>query len=301
MSWLLLSTIFLVIEVQSFTYSPISTRTFSAASRQVLVINHENSYNNNIFTATTPSVTSRTTTSTTRPMSISLSAPLSSPSSIKSFVCLLAGFGFLLGYHVRLAVSDRAGVPSWRSSQADTRERWSRHVRETAGWLYAVQTLRNAITANTFLATTVLSLLTLIGGRIWDILRVGATIGISSNTMLLKAQLTSITVCMLSSAYYFLQSARLMTHAGFMFPVDQGSTKVDLIMRKTQNAQWSGLRWLYCSIGMVIWVVAGEESFLASTVGLLYFFHKVDAAPQESDNGGLTTATTATTPVTVVT
>jgi hypothetical protein len=88
-----------------------------------------------------------------------------------------AGLVVLIGYHAQLFFRERNGMKSWRKAQADMRQAWSAYVRETEGWLYAVQTLRNAITANTFLATTVLSLLTLIAGRIWDMLRKGPTSG----------------------------------------------------------------------------------------------------------------------------
>ena len=63
----------------------------------------------------------------------------------------------LSGYHVNLFYKEKSsGTRTWRQYQADTREDWARHVRETEGWLYAIQSLRNAITAQTFLASTVL-------------------------------------------------------------------------------------------------------------------------------------------------
>jgi len=86
---------------------------------------------------------------------------------------------------------------------------------------------------------------------------------------------------MLSSAYNFLQSARLMTHAGFMFPVDKDGGKVDLIMRKSQTAQWLGLRMLYISVSVLCWTLGGEWGFLLSSLALLVFFRKIDDAPQD--------------------
>jgi hypothetical protein len=50
-------------------------------------------------------------------------------------VSVVAGFGILCGYHLLLAVKERRGIKSWRSAQADTREKWSQFVRETEGWL----------------------------------------------------------------------------------------------------------------------------------------------------------------------
>ena len=184
----------------------------------------------------------------------------------------------MLFYHVKLYLRERAGKRTWRSAQADTREKWAAYVRETEGWLYAIQTLRNAITAQTFLATTVLSLLTVIGGRLWEIFQR------LSGTNLLVAQSALIACSMISSAYYFLQSARLMTHAGFMFPVEPKNTKVDRIMRKSENAQWLGLRCVYLSGGLLSWIVGGPRVFLVSSVMLYLFFRSVDQVPQSIDD-----------------
>jgi hypothetical protein len=50
-------------------------------------------------------------------------------------VSVVAGFGILCGYHLLLVIKERRGVKTWRSAQADTREKWSQFVRETEGWL----------------------------------------------------------------------------------------------------------------------------------------------------------------------
>lgn len=179
-------------------------------------------------------------------------------------------------YHINLIRSERNDtVKTWRVFQADTRENWARYVRKTEGWLYAVQTLRNAITAQTFLATTVLSLLTLITGRVWDILRPTTVV---PEKRLLTIQLVSIAFTMLLSAYNFLQGVRFMTHAGFMFPVSKG-TKVDKIMRQSQNCQWLGLRWMYISIGPIAWAVGGGRAFLVASLILTQFFRLIDQKP----------------------
>jgi hypothetical protein len=190
---------------------------------------------------------------------------------------VFAAIAILSGYHVDLLLRERAGTPTWRSTQATTREQWSRYVRENQLWLYAIQTLRNAITANTFLATTVLSVLTVISGKLWEMVRQPGTIGRQQ----LIVQFTCVAVCMLTSAYQFLQGARLMTHAGFMFPVATG-TNVDAIMRKSEIAQWLGLRWLYVSLGMIIWTVGGERAFLLSSLALFQFFKSIDRVPEGS-------------------
>lgn len=197
-----------------------------------------------------------------------------------SFIMELAAVLILAGYHAKLSWQERnSAVKTWRVYQADTREDWARHVRDTEGWLYAIQTLRNAITAQTFLASTVLSLLTLITGRIWDILRHTTSL---VERRILTLQLVSIASTMLLSGYNFLQGVRLMTHAGFMFPVSKG-TKVDKIMRQSQNCQWLGLRWMYVSLGPIAWTVGGSKAFLGVSLILLILFTEKDKKPEGLD------------------
>lgn len=199
-----------------------------------------------------------------------------------NIIAIIGGSLILSVYHILLWNKERQGQRTWRSAQADIREQWSKYVRQNEQWLYAIQTLRNAITAQTFLATTVLSLLTVIAGRLWDIIR-----NISSHQLkrrMLIAQFSMFTLTMLSSAYYFLQSARLMTHAGFMFPVFPQKTKVDRIMRKTEHSQWLGLRCLYLSVAFLSWVAGGPNVFLFASALLVAFFRRIDRVPEEIAN-----------------
>ena len=71
-----------------------------------------------------------------------------------------------------------------------------------------------------------------------------------------------------------------MTHAGFMFPVKKNSTKVDNIMRQTQNCQWLGLRWMYISLAPIAWVVGGSRAFFVAAMTLLQFFRSIDKQPE---------------------
>jgi hypothetical protein len=214
---------------------------------------------------------------------------LSNPTQLTQTILVLSSLVLLAGYHLVLILQERSsatGSKTWRQYQADTREDWSRYVRRTEGWLYAVQTLRNAITAQTFLATTVLSLLTLITGRMWEILRpLYSSISIKTAEIiwerrLLTIQLMSIAITMLLSAYNFLQGVRLMTHAGFMFPVTSSSTKVDKIMRRSQTCQWMGLRWMYLSLGPISWTMGGSRAFFGVSLILVHFFRCIDRRPQ---------------------
>ena len=189
-----------------------------------------------------------------------------------------SSIAILSGYHIDLFRTEKnSDIKTWRQYQADTREDWARHVRETEGWLYAIQSMRNAMVAQQFLATTVLSLLTLITGKMWDILRAASN---RWERRLLTVQLASISMTMLFSAYYFIQGVRLMTHAGFMFPVKTCEDKVDNMMRKTENSQWLGLRWMYMSLAPIAWVVGGSRAFFAMACLLFQFFRKIDRQPE---------------------
>lgn len=184
----------------------------------------------------------------------------------------------LSGYHIRLSHKEKnSSTKTWRQYQEDVREEWSRHVRDTQGWLYGIQSLRNAMTAQSFLASTVLSLLTLITGRMWDILRGSSN---EWERRLLTVQLACISLPMLFSSYYFLQGVRLMTHAGFMFPVNEDNTKVDNIMRKTSRCQWRGLRWMYISLAPISWVVGGSRAFFVAACLMFQFFRSIDKKPE---------------------
>ena len=70
-----------------------------------------------------------------------------------------------------------------------------------------------------------------------------------------------------------------MTHAGFMFPVKKSNNKVDNIMRKTQNCQWLGLRWMYLSVAPIAWVVGGSRTFFLISCLLFKFFSSIDQQP----------------------
>ena len=202
-------------------------------------------------------------------------------------VLVVSSIAILVCYHLNLLWKELSNSHSkpkpktWRQYQADAREDWSKFVRETEGWLYAIQSLRNAITAQTFLASTVLSLLTLITGRIWDIIRCSTN---QAERHVLTVQLVTIAMTMLVSAYQFLQGVRLMTHAGFMFPIKNNSSKVDKIMRETENCQWLGLRWMYLSLAPIAWTVGGSRAFFIVAIILLQFFRSIDKSPDVLGN-----------------
>ena len=182
-----------------------------------------------------------------------------------------AGAANLAFYQLEMSRRERRGADSWRKTQAAARVDWCRHVFATEGWLYAVQTLRNGITANTFQASTVLTL----GG-----LSVGQLKQAS------HVQVASVVCCLVASAYTFSQSARLMLHAGFWFPVAAGDPQqraaVEKIMVRSHRLQWMGWRWLYHVAWPVAWLAGGPAASLGASLALTLFFAREDRAPVAS-------------------
>ena len=54
-----------------------------------------------------------------------------------------AGAAVHASHQLDLRRREREGQPLWKSTLAATRRQWSVFVRDTEGWLYAIQTLRN--------------------------------------------------------------------------------------------------------------------------------------------------------------
>ena len=103
-------------------------------------------------------------------------------------------------------------------------------------------------------------------------------------------QFSGLLALFLCSAYNFSQAARLMTHAGFMFPVagdaDAGiltPAAVERIMVKSSNCQWAGLRYLYHTLPVVCWILgggaSGEYAFLVAALLLTRGLGQIDRAP----------------------
>ena len=220
----------------------------------------------------------------TAPSAAALTGALTGASPRAAAVAV--GAASLARYHRALTRRESGGAPSWRSQIEATRVQWTRHVLRTEGWLYAIQALRNAITANTFLASTVLSLFTVTTGYLRAVLQQGFD-------AVVVVQFSGLLALLLCSAYNFSQAARLMTHAGFMFPVagDADSARavltpasVEGIMVKASNCQWAGLRYLYHTLPVVAWILGGntacgEYAFLAAALLLTRGLGQIDRAP----------------------
>lgn len=142
-----------------------------------------------------------------------------------------------------------------------------------------------AITTNTVLASTMVSLCTFVVGYALQLLR-------DAFSLRLLLQFGSLALLLLCSAYEFLQSARLMTHAGFMFPVATGDSKqcaskqclspaaVEQVMAESENTQWAGLRFLYLAVNAAVWIIGGEWAFLCGCIATTrLFFARIDQPP----------------------
>ena len=189
--------------------------------------------------------------------------------------------------------------------QAATRASWVTYVRANAGlqgYTYAIQTLRNAITACVALTGTMLTAFTV---TMTYLRTVKAEL-----EWLVLLQFSSTGLLLLFSSYFFLQSARAMTHAGFMFPVaaepDAGEVpptkispealaaggwrpnaiyalrprSIEVTMAKSETAQWAGLRFLYLAITGVVWICGGEIAFFVATLAMRRFLAGIDRPPE---------------------
>ena len=78
-------------------------------------------------------------TSKTQLNALPITSTLTSPAV--QDVALISSSVLILGsYHINLYRREKnSTIKTWRQYQADTREYWSRHVRDTEGWLYAIQ------------------------------------------------------------------------------------------------------------------------------------------------------------------
>ena len=215
------------------------------------------------------------------------------------------GAGNLAQYHLRLSRLEKEGQPTWRAVQAATRASWVTYVRANAGlqgYTYAIQTLRNAITACVALTGTMLTAFTV---TMTYLRTVKAEL-----EWLVLLQFSSTGLLLLFSSYFFLQSARAMTHAGFMFPVaadpDAGEVpptkispealaaggwrpnaiyalrprSIEVTMAKSETAQWAGLRFLYLAITGVVWICGGEIAFFVATLAMRRFLAGIDRPPE---------------------
>ena len=108
---------------------------------------------------------------------------------------------------------------------------------------------------------------------------------LAATPSLAVSQLAALATCLVGSAYTFSQSARLMLHAGFMFPVatdDDGRAAVETIMMRSHKLQWMGWRWLYLAAWPAAWLFGGGGASLATSLAMAQFFRREDRAPVAS-------------------
>ena len=54
---------------------------------------------------------------------------------------------------------------------------------------------------------------------------------------------------------------------------------VEVVMAKSEQCQWAGLRFLYLAITGVVWIFGGELAFLGGTLLMRHFLASVDSPP----------------------
>ncbi|XP_048329488.1 uncharacterized protein LOC107418755 isoform X1 [Ziziphus jujuba] len=168
---------------------------------------------------------------------------------------------------------------------AESRHQWvfSMMTDPMKNGVLAIQTIRNNIMASTLLATTALTLSSLIGVFV-------SSTGNSSDTpsqiiygnkspVLLSVKYFSILLCFLVAFLCYVQSIRYFAHVSFLVTVPPSKGKNDPIEYVARNLNraslfWSlGLRAFYLSFPLFLWIFGPIPMFLCSLIMsfILYF------------------------------
>lgn len=142
----------------------------------------------------------------------------------------------------------------------------------------AVQTIRNNIMASTLLATTAITLSSLIGVFASNISETKLVYG-NKTSLNSSIKRLSISLCFLVAFLCNMQSIRYYAHVSFLITTPAINGKKDFIeyVARTLNRgsySWSlGLRAFYLSIPLVLWIYGPIPMFVCScfTSFLLYF------------------------------
>ena len=155
----------------------------------------------------------------------------------------------------------------------------------------AVQTLRNSIMASTLLASTAITLSSLIGAL------VSSTSGGPSKTVqsFVYGEKTTISstlkylcllLCFLFSFVCHVQSIRYSSHASFLLSIPVGDNApgltpeyVNEFIYRSQNFFTLGLRGYYFSFPLLLWIF-GPISMFACSVVVIFLLHTLDKAKE---------------------
>uniref|UniRef100_A0A0D9X4H9 DUF599 domain-containing protein n=1 Tax=Leersia perrieri TaxID=77586 RepID=A0A0D9X4H9_9ORYZ len=220
------------------------------------------------------------------------------------YVLVPLGLALMAGYHAWLLLRIRRR-PSTTviGVNAINRRIWVRHIMQDSSGKHAVlavQTIRNNIMASTLLASTAITLSSLIailmstngGGLLPDApLVVGAT-GESA----LSAKFFAILVCFLIAFLLDVQSIRYYTHAGLLVNVPLRRRRrrspglaVDYVTATLNRGSyfWSlGVRAFYFSCPVFLWLFGPIPMFAAcvAMVCVLYFLDVCEDWAEEEDD-----------------
>ncbi|WJX54438.1 hypothetical protein P8452_40321 [Trifolium repens] len=197
------------------------------------------------------------------------------------YVMVPVGMMVLLSYHAWLLYTiichpSRTVI----GLNAQTRYQWILFMMSDPlkNGVLAVQTIRNNIMASTLLATTAITLSSLIGVFASNESETKLVYGNKSSLNSLIKRL-SMSLCFLVAFLCNMQSIRYYAHVSFLITTPALKGKKDFIeyVAKTLNRgsySWSlGLRAFYLSIPLVLWIYGPIPMFVCScfTSFLLYF------------------------------
>jgi uncharacterized membrane protein len=198
-----------------------------------------------------------------------------------------ASVAIVVAYHIFLRLRVRHD-PDYTIQAVLTQGRtaWVERMMDENAGLLAVQTLRNAIMAATFFASTAVALivgtitLSMQSDRIsgaWHAL--GPIGAIDEHLWLLKLLL--LLVDMLCAFVCFSQSIRLMSHVGVMISVPVATVSpafVAAVLIQAGRYHTRGMRCYYFAAPLLFWLF-GPLLLVVSTVALVGALYYVDKSP----------------------
>lgn len=171
-----------------------------------------------------------------------------------------------------------------------TRTLWVRGVLRENNGILAVQTLRNATMASTFMASTSILLavgvLSLTGqaeniGYTWHSLNFIGSTGQSMTVFKVLILLVNLFVAF----FCFSSSIRLFNHLGFMIgyphegqPSEASMRFASAYLNRAATHFYMGMRAFYFMIPLVLWIF-GAQFLLLGTVGTIIFIYLLDRTP----------------------
>ncbi|XP_073018144.1 uncharacterized protein [Primulina eburnea] len=204
--------------------------------------------------------------------------------NIMEFVLVPLGMGVLLTYHFWLLYNIiRNPRRTVIGLNAESRHKWvfCLMADPLKNGVLAVQTLRNNIMASTLLATTAITLSSLISVYVSNKSTSSLeSIHGNSSSIMSSVKFSAILVCFLFAFFCNVQSIRYYAHVSFLVSVPSASTdRKDSIEYVEMNLNkgsffWSlGLRAFYLSFPLFLWVFGPIPMFVCCCVMslLLYF------------------------------